>query len=96
LVCDEQKPPPVFKNTFPFVHNPSFKLVTQNLQKRRVVGRTVQKGHTVGRTAPKMQQNPHFFHKFFLFLSLQDGVDGVLWLGDSVAPFGSATTEQSV
>jgi hypothetical protein len=28
-----KNPPPVFKNTFPFVHNPSFNLVTQKLQK---------------------------------------------------------------
>jgi hypothetical protein len=58
-----KKIPPFFKNAFPFVHNPSFKLVTQNLQKHRVVGCTVQKG----RIAPKMQQNPRFFHKFFSF-----------------------------
>jgi hypothetical protein len=37
MVCDEQKPPLFFKNTFPFVHNPSFKLVTKKLQKRNVV-----------------------------------------------------------
>ena len=33
MECYEQKPPPVFKNTFSIVHNPSFKLVTQNWQK---------------------------------------------------------------
>ena len=37
LVCYEQKPPPSFKITFPFVHDPSLKLVTQNLQKHNVV-----------------------------------------------------------
>jgi hypothetical protein len=36
----------------------------------RSEGRTVQKGRTVGRTAPKMQQNPRFFHNFSLFLNL--------------------------
>jgi hypothetical protein len=42
LVCDEQKPPLVFKNTFSFVHNPSFKLVTQKLQKRNVLSAETQ------------------------------------------------------
>jgi hypothetical protein len=37
LVCYEQKTPPGLKITFPFVHNLSVKLVTQNLQKRSVV-----------------------------------------------------------
>jgi hypothetical protein len=36
LVCYEQKHPPGFKITFPFIHNPSLKLVTQNLQKRNM------------------------------------------------------------
>jgi hypothetical protein len=37
LVCYEQKPPPGFKITFPFVQNPSLKLVTQNLQKHNML-----------------------------------------------------------
>jgi hypothetical protein len=44
LVCYEQKPPPGFKITFPFVHNPSLKLVTQNLQKRNVLLAEAQRG----------------------------------------------------
>jgi len=37
LVCYEQKPPTVFKNTFPFVQNPSLKLVAQKLHKCSVL-----------------------------------------------------------
>jgi hypothetical protein len=43
-VCYKQKNPPSLKITFPFVHNPSVKLVTQNLQKRNVLLAEAQHG----------------------------------------------------
>jgi hypothetical protein len=44
LVCYEHKTSSSFKITFPFVQNPSLKLVTQNLQKRSVLLAEAQRG----------------------------------------------------